>query len=335
MIAVVFLGLAAAVVVMQFVVSPRIPGHLRYQSGFDAELAEPGEGITYTGRLVNTWFLPAVYVSFAVLLPEGAVIAGRSGNHESYRLCLLPHHGSRHTLLFTLPRRGVYRGGRTFLETGDFLGFRSRVLSDRIDGSITVMPRKCQEEKVVRTLGGYIGDISVRRFIIEDPVLTIGLRDYTGREPMKKISWPHSARAGRLMVKDSDYTVDVNVAVVLNMASGTVEEKEKSLEIVRTVCEQLEERRIPYRFLSNGDVASRREGFGRTHLRALMTDLGRSELVSYTSFDVLIDRCIRERKNNRSYILVSPPLSAENRASLGRLVKYCSLEPCVLEAEVG
>ena len=335
MIAVVFLGLAAAAIIMQFVVSPRIPGHLRYRGGYDAELAEPGEKITYTGGIVNTWFLPAVYVSAAVLLPEGAAIEGKDGNHESWRLSLMPHHSSRHTLFFTLPRRGVYLGGRLFLETGDFLGFRSRILSHQIGGSITVMPRKCREEKVLRTLGGYIGDISVRRFILEDPVLTVGLRDYTGREPMKKISWPHSARAGRLMVKDSDYTVDTDVAVVLNMASGTDAEKEKSLEIVRTVCEQLEEQRIPYRFLSNGDIGSRRAGFGRTHMRALMTDLGRSELVSYTSFDALIDRCIRERKNNSSYILISPPLSAKNRASLGRLLQYSSLEPCVLEAEVG
>ena len=81
--------------------------------------------------------------------------------------------------------------------------------------------------------------------------------------------------------------------------------------------------------------ADRLPPFKAERLEALMTDLGRSELVSYTSFDALIDRCIRERKNNSSYILISPPLSAKNRASLGRLLKYSSLEPCVLEAEVG
>ena len=81
---------------------------------------------------------------------------------------------------------------------------------------------------------------------MEDPVLTIGYLDYTGREPMKKISWMHSAKVGKLMVKNSDYTVDANAAIVLNLASGSAKEKEKCLEIVRTVCEKLEEEKIPY-----------------------------------------------------------------------------------------
>ena len=266
-------------------------------------------------------------------MPEGAVITDREAGHDSRRLCLLPRRSSRHILTFALPRRGVYRGGRYYLETGDFLGFKSRVRSGSIDGDIIVMPRKCEDEKVVQTLGGYIGDISVRRFIIEDPVLTVGFRDYTGQEPMKKISWTQSARTGQLMVKNSDFTVDVNVAVVLNMVSGTAAEKEKSLEIVRTVCEQLEEQRIPYQFISNGDTGSSEEGFGRMHLSALMRALGRSELRGFYSFDWLIDRSIRERKHNRSYIVISPPLTEANRASVARLSRYSDQEPCVLEAE--
>ncbi len=335
MIVFVLVGLAAVIMLMQFAIAPKASRHLWLRHTFDTRLAEPGETIALTGRLVNSWFFPILYINLYEYMPEGASIAGKEGNCEAHSLFLLPRRGFRHTVLFTLPKRGVYRSGKYYVQTGDFLGFRSWVTSGEIRADITVMPKCCEDEPMLRILGGYIGDISVRRFIMEDPVLTVGYLDYTGREPMKKISWKHSARTGRLMVKNSDFTVDADAAVVLNMASGSEEEKEKSLEIVRTVCEQLEEQRIPYRFLSNGDIGSRRAGFGRTHVRALMTDLGRSELVSYTSFDALIDRCIRERKNNSSYILISPPLLAKNRASLGRLLQHSSLEPCVLEAEVG
>ena len=333
MITIIAVGIAAAVLVMEFIVSPRVPDHLHYRYSFDTELAEPGEKIAFTGRLVNDSILPVSYITLAEMMPEGAVITDRESGHDAHRLCLLPRRISRHTMIFALPRRGVYRGGRYYLETGDFLGFKSRVRSGSIDGDIIVMPRKCEDEKVVQTLGGYIGDISVRRFIIEDPVLTVGFRDYTGQEPMKKISWTQSARTGQLMVKNSDFTVDVNVAVVLNMVSGTAAEKEKSLEIVRTVCEQLEEQRIPYQFISNGDTGSSEEGFGRMHLSALMRALGRSELMGFYSFDWLIDRSIRERKHNRSYIVISPPLTEANRASVARLSRYSDQEPCVLEAE--
>ncbi len=334
MITFVLIGLVAVILLMQLAVTPGSSRHLWLRYTFDTQLAEPGETIAFTGSLVNNWFFPILYINFYEYMPDGAAIAGKEDSCRSHSLFLLPHRSFRHTVLFTLPKRGVYRSGKYYVQTGDFLGFRSWVRSEEIHADITVMPKLCADEPVLRVLGGYIGDISVRRFIMEDPVLTVGYLDYTGREPMKKISWKHSARAGRLMVRNSDYTVDANAAVVLNMASGSEEEKEKSFEIVRTVCERLEQERIPYQFLSNGDAGNLEEGFGTKHLNQLMTNLGRSTLFSHSSFDSLVERCIRERKRSRSYFIISPPLSAKEREALARLQRYSEYELCVLEAEV-
>ena len=334
MITFLLIGLAAIVLVMQLAVTPRARRHLLMRCSFDTQLAEPGEKIAFSGRLINNWFFPVTYINLIECMPEGAVIAGKENHREVHRLFLLPHRSYGNTVLFTLPKRGVYKTGKYFLETGDFLGFKSRVESEEIRADITVMPKRCGDEPVLRVLGGYIGDISVSRFVMEDPVLTKGYLDYTGREPMKKISWKQSAKVGKLMVRNSDYTVDANAAVVLNMASGSEEEKEKCFEIVRTVCEMLERERIAYQFLSNGDVRNLEEGFGKMHLEQLMTSMGRSSLVAYSSFDSLIERCIRERKRSRSYFIVSAPLSAEEREALDRLRRVSEYELCVLEAEV-
>lgn len=334
MIALIAVGVVLAVIIMEFVVSPRLPDYLYYQYSFDTTLAEPDEKIVYSDKVINGLFWPILYISFSIALPRNAVISDNGRNTKGYRISLLPYHASRHTIIFSFPRRGVYKGGRYFMETGDFLGFKSFVRSSQIADKITVMPRKCEDEMVLKTLGGYIGDISVKRFIIEDPILTMGFRDYTGHEPMKKISWPQSVRTGKLVVKNYDYTVDANVAVVLNLASGSLTEKEKSLEIARTVCEELEKQHIPYKFMSNGDVKDRQEGFGRRHLETIMEDLGKSKLCAYTSFDSLMSRCIQERKDNRGYIIISAPLSPEGHLSYSRLVKFCDFEPCILEAEV-
>ena len=56
----------------------------------------------------------------------------------------------------------------------------------------------------------------MNRFIMEDPVLRLGYRDYTGREPIKQISWTQTARMGRMMVSCQDYTVERTVTVMLN-----------------------------------------------------------------------------------------------------------------------
>ena len=334
MISFVLVGLTAIILLLQFAVAPAAPRRLLLRYSFDTRLAEPGEKIAFSGRLINRGLFPIVYVNLFEYMPEGALIAGKEDNRAAYRLFLLPHRSYRHTLLFSLPKRGVYRSGKYYAETGDFLGFKSFVRSEKIDADITVMPKRCEDEPILNILGGYMGDISVRRFIMEDPVLSIGYTDYTGREPMKKISWKHSAKVGRLMVKNSDYTVDANAAVVLNMASGTEEEKEKSFEIVRTVCEMLERERIPYQFLSNGDAGNLEEGFGKMHLDRLMTELGRSKLYCCDSFDSLIERCIRERKRSRSYFIISAPLSARERETLAYLRRHSEYELCVLEAEV-
>ncbi len=328
------IGLLATILLMQFKISPEASRHLQLKYSFDTKLAEPLETISYSGRLLNNWFLPVIYMNFSECMPEGAVIIGEKANTISHSLFLLPHRSFKHTVLFTLPERGVYKKGKYYLETGDYLGFQSFVKSYEINADITVMPRLCTDEPVLKILGGYIGDISVRRFIMEDPVLTIGYLDYTGREPMKKISWNHSARTGKLMVKNSDYTVDANAVVVLNMDHGSAEEKEKSFEIVRTVCERLEKEHIPYQFMSNGDAGNFDEGFGKKHLDQIMINLGRSMIYNYDSFVSLFDRCIRERKMSRSYYIISAPLSSEDRTALNRLQKYCEYELCVLEAEV-
>ena len=330
----ILIGVTVLVLIMQFLATPNIPEHLLLRFSFDTELAEPGEKIVCDGRLTNNWFLPVIYMCLYEYMPEGATVSGKRDNKISHRLFLFPHSSFKHKVFFTLEKRGIYKNGKYYVETGDFLGFKSKVLSGRIDANLVVMPKRCEDAQVLKVLGGYLGDISVRRFIMEDPVLTMGYLDYTGREPMKKISWKHSARVGKLMVKNSDYTVDANAAVVLNMDSGSNKEKEKSLEIVRTICEQLDQKQIPYEFLSNGDVGNLIEGFGKKHLDQLMTNLGRSGLWGFYSFDELIERCIRGQKKNRSFFIVSPPLSKEDRQAIARLQSVSEYELCVLEAEV-
>ena len=327
-------GVIIMILLMQVLITPRISQHLFLGFSFDTELAEPGEKVMCNCRLNNNWFLPVVYMRLYEFMPEGAVVSGRKDNKQSHRILLLPYSSFEHKIIFTLPKRGVYRSGKYYLETGDFLGFKSNLLSDKINANLVVMPKRCEDEPVIKALGGYIGDISVRRFIMEDPVLTMGYLDYTGREPMKKISWKHSAKVGKLMVKNSDYTVDATAAIVLNLDKGSNKEKEKSLEIVRTICEQLEAEHIPYQFLSNTDIGSLKEGFGKKHFELLMTKMGKSLLCSYFSFDKLIEKCIREQKKNCSYFIVSPRFSDKDRDALAHLQRFSEYEICILEAEV-
>jgi len=205
---------------------------------------------------------------------------------------------------------------------------------------VVVMPDRIEGGKVTEVLGGFIGDISVRRFIQEDPILTVGFSEYTGREPFKDISWTRSAIAGDLMVKKYDHTTDVKVTILLNLEDGSKEEIEKCFCLTRKAAEMLEEKKIPYEFRSNGCMLSHLGGFfwmpkgmGSQHLNTLLYGLGGASHTAYFPLDVMLNRAKEARQNGENYILITPPLSEKNSACLNRFQAENQIEMCMLIGE--
>lgn len=312
---------------------------LRYHFSHDITLAEPDQIITLTSQVENRWLLPILFVRLTEYLPRDAAIheneawmqehchispIGKQYAEENFYL--LPHRRRTGTLHVSLPRRGGYRLGEVTLTTGDFLGLKDT--SQRLGGTadVVVIPRRCEDTDVLKALGGFMGDISVRRFILEDPILTVGFREYTGREPMKAIAWNQSARSSQLLVKQYDYTVDATVTVLLNAEGGSEEQLEQCFSLARTACEELEKQGIPYDFRSNGDLIGplgpvRRvnEGLGHQHLNTILYALGRASCSCYSTLERLVESSMRSARPNQSYILITPPLSPAQDRLLDRL----------------
>ena len=311
---------------------------LTYEAECDLPLVEPEQPVTLVSRTENRGRIPALYVHITESLPPEATLLAdadwieantRKGKTEmsiNDVTALMPHRRRTSELRFTLPKRGWYRLGRATIGAGDFLGLKEEFRRDNTRLEVVVMPQRCEIPAITQVLGGFLGDISVRRFILEDPVLAIGFREYTGREPMKTIAWNQTARTGTLMVKQYDHTVDASVSVILNTEGGREEDIECCYSITRTVCEELERKGIPYEFRTNGDLAgpvdnlsSVAEGLGEQHLRTILYGLGRGNCSALSSFEKLIGRVIRRKRTNLGYILITPPLSEEQAAIAARL----------------
>ena len=339
-------------VALQFRRAERSLRHLIYQNDVDRELAEPDQVLTMTSTLRNTGRLPVFYVNLLEPLPDQLrpeedeawqrkhLKASAFGPSCSEQLWLPPRRSRTRRFHFSLPKRGSYVLGKYYLTAGDYLGLHTWYRDGTEKRKVVVMPRRREDPGLALTLGGYLGEISVRRFLFEDPVLTIGVRDYTGSEPFKQIAWKQTARTGKLQVKNYDYTVDANVTILLNLDGGSPADRERCYEITRTVCEALERRRIPYEFFSNGDLFGPQgelkwfpEGLGSQHFRTLMYALGQSRGVVYFSFSRMIERCLQSHRRSRGYIVISPPLRERDREALGKLCRISDTEPCVLIAE--
>lgn len=322
---------------------------LRFDYSFDRSLAEPGQEIVLTSEVRNVGSLPLLFVNLSesfirdvtVTQEEQKVVGGTYNRSRELRthhaFPLMPHRKHTSHLHFSLPRRGLYRLGKYHLENGDYLGLQSTVISGDLDKRIVVMPERDESAHVLEALGGYMGEISVRRFILEDPVLTVGCRDYTGREPMKSIAWAQTARAGKMLVNQYDHTVEPNATVLLNMEGGSEDVIEHCLKLTRTVCEELEKHRIAYDFFTNGDLTSPNgplrwlaRGLGGQHYRTIMYGLGMSKCRCHTDLGEMIDRCTRSRRMNNGYILITPKLNPAQERVLDRLRRYADYDICIL-----
>lgn len=352
MIAVYLVLVTAAVLVLQYGLADWQKNKLHYDYSVDCALAEPGQEITFTSTVRNYSRLPLLYVRLTEYFGREIRVSPekqqRGGNNRSgeYRIdssfLLLPHRQYSGALHFSIGERGVYTLGRFYLQNGDYLGVSSHVHSGELDKKIVVMPHRSSQSDVLRMLGGYLGDISVRRFLLEDPILTVGCREYTGREPMKSIAWVQSARAGKTLVKQYDHTVEANATVLLNLQGGSEEEREECLRLTRTVCEELERRRISYDFYTNGDIRTTRQdltwlakGLGRQHYMTIMYGLGISKCRHHFSFGELVERSTRNRRTGNGFILVTPPLTAHMEPELRRLRSFSDFDICVLTARTG
>ncbi len=339
-----FFGLLAVAIALEIISLRRSLDHIALSYDFDMKMAEPGELITLSYQVTNTGRFPIFYLGLSFSFDEGVRICedqawldrhmGRSftGVNVSRSLSLMPHSTIKGKFRIALTKRGVYRLGRCYLESGDLFGLSSSVSSTEGDRMIVCTAALAESDPEIEVLGGFLGNISVRRFMMEDPSLLVGYREYTGFEPMKQISWTQTAKTNTLMVKLNDHTLDTDVAVAVNLEKtyATGNDLEKVFELARTACEHLEKLKIPYAFLSNGDLRDLPQGYGRGHLSAILKNIGLSAAACYTSFDDLVDKCIAANRNNRSYILVTPHLDDAGLSSLRRLQSVSDHEVCVI-----
>jgi uncharacterized protein (DUF58 family) len=60
------------------------------------------------------------------------------------------------------------------------------------------------------------GEVSVRRWILPDPILINGIREYRYGDLQRDVHWIATAKTGRLQVKMRDYTVSPRTLLILN-----------------------------------------------------------------------------------------------------------------------
>lgn len=220
-------------------------------------------------------------------------------------------------------RRGRYLFDEVNINAGDILGLKVINKLIYMPSEVVVLPQRYSLEDNIAVYGDYYGEISVKRWIIDDPVLTVGIREYTGLEPQKTIHWPSSLKTGKLMVRNFDYTTDNRVLILLNIESTKpfwfsieYEKIEKCISIARTIVEDYNELGIPFGFGTNAliagfsnDDSQINSGWGETHLSDILEQLGRIEYSINSEFEEYIDKINRANDTYTTCIIISPNIN--------------------------
>ena len=204
----------------------------------------------------------------------------------------------RRRLTASLPDRGEYTFSYAKFYAGDFLGFVEHEYRKENDSHIVIYPHRIEAEEFIKSFADAYDEIAMRKQLLEDPISVCGYREYTGREPMRSISWKMSAVRNELIVKEYDPTWCQAVTVVLDTSfhgefEMHIRRQEYCFMAARTICEYFEDRNQDYTLITNAIINDGISSFHSTGGRGaefnrILYGLGSAKNGETCSTDILL-----------------------------------------------
>lgn len=193
--------------------------HFSRPNGFEGQTLELIEEIKNEKILPVPWLRAESRIPLEIAfsheqLDAHEVIGGLY--HKSIFYLPPMHRLTRHHEV-TLRRRGVYDAGSVALTAGDLFALVRAERQCQTPCVIVVYPRLLTDDELPDPANRWLGEAVVKRWIMPDPFLVTGIRDYRAGDSLRDIHWRASARTGDLRVKVRDYTSDPRALVILNV----------------------------------------------------------------------------------------------------------------------
>jgi hypothetical protein len=336
-------------IILEIASLKRDPDKVELDSVISPQCTEPGVPFKVLTTITNNSRLPISHLAIREIypqlaqLPENMEYSTRHDGLHAKVICRVAGRRRKRLILdASIEKRGVHQFMGNSIELGDFLGFSE--LSKKVyhRREIVVYPKRFVDTGLTDTLGSFCGDIAAKRFLIRDPILTAGSREYTGREPMKEIHWPQSAHRGQLMVREFEYNRQLSACVVLSVEGISYlydEEIDRCCEVARTICETLVEKGVFVKFFTNSRLRSKEEKDvwkcevteGRTG--GLLEVLGRATGKSCCTIEALLEFAHHESSHDSAYIIVVPSGDKNGEEAANRLRKNTGQEVLIIRLE--
>ena len=313
--------------------------NIRYECKPSVRTCEPGEEFLVLSNVANLGFRPSPSLRVEERFPKDlTVLEAEQFNVKwltrDYRIfystvLIGGHQQVKRSLRASLPQRGEYCFSNADFCAGDFLGFREFTYRMENDNRIVVYPAKLEKVEFLNAFTNALDDIARKKQLLEDPISVRGYRDYTGSEPMRQISWKQSAVRGSLIVKQFDPVWQQSVLIALDTElhgdfDGYFARLEMCFSLTRAVCEQLEQRSIPYQLVTNAVIKGNLSGFSSTGgmggaYQKILYALGSARYGNVCSLDELMHAACYGANRCDMIVLISTHFDKRAETALGKV----------------
>lgn len=316
----VFIGILLGTLVLNEVLFRFSGKNLSYSTSLDQKAYEIGEEIAVTPVIENKKMMSVPFIRIDEYFDPAL-----SEDSLSFSLFILPFQRVRRTYHIEGKTRGLWHIQSVSLRMEDFLGFHRSYEEKSLKIPVIILPEKRPLQDVILPFSSLYGPLSVKRWIIEDPLMIRGIREYTGSESQRHVHWPSSLKHDRLMVKEFDFTAERSALVFLNMESTKPYWKDADLDAIeeaivaaRSVMEELTKEKIPFGFASNGyNLEGKAKGYyfppglSKRNLARYNELLGKMGTVISMPLEDSLKVIIRNRNAFQAFILITPRILPE------------------------
>ena len=201
---------------------------LTYARSFSKKEAFAGETVEMVEVLRNAKLLPVPWIKAESRMSVHLRFSDAEGDdalheHSSDTLYhrstffLAPYSQVTRRSAVQLLKRGRYEVGTVSLTAGDLFATITQRRETDTGAAISVYPRLLAREELALPSSRWQGELGVRRWIMPDPFLIAGIREWQQGDAQRDVHWAATARTGALQVKAHDYTADPKLLVILNV----------------------------------------------------------------------------------------------------------------------
>lgn len=293
----------------------------------------PGESFILSLQAVNKKLLPIPLLKIVEKMPQGfeyeisdnvEQFIDYNSHHTS--MILMPYQKITRKYVIRCSKRGRYFFSNVNTSAGDFLGLASYSKIFEDPAEVLVYPEIKPLSTLIVNYRDPSGEVSVNRWIIDDPNIVMGIREYTSSDPFNKIHWPSSAKLNQLMVKSYDFTSDQRVMLLLNIETSKPfwiridgEKIERLIEIGASVSNELIDAGIATGIFTNASLSgyyNHESNFlnpscGENQMAEILQLLSRAIYSIQEPFENLLSRILQFPQHGTKYIVITSIITDE------------------------